>query len=52
MEIKGFFVVSVDGRYYQSNGEYTLIKDDAYAFMLKHLAERLANRLGGYVERV
>lgn len=52
MEIKGFFVISVDGKYYKGNGEYTIDKDEAYAFLLKHLAERRANKLGGHVERV
>jgi hypothetical protein len=50
--MKGFFVVKKDGRYFAGAGEYVLEKDEAYAFMLKHLAERLADRIGGKMELV
>lgn len=52
MSFKGIFVVAKGGRYYKNNGEYVLDKEDAYAFLLWHLADRLANRIGGKVERV
>ena len=52
MSFKGFFVVAKGGKYYKSNGEYVLDKDEAYAFLLKHLAIRLAERIGGKVEMV
>jgi len=50
--MNGFFVVAKGGKYYKGSDDYTLEKEDAYAFLLKHLAERLADRIGGKVERV
>ena len=46
----GFFVVAKGGKYYKEKGEFVLEKEDAYHFMLKHLAERLADRIGGKME--
>jgi len=48
--MNGFFVVSKGGKYYKGGGDYVLEKKDAYAFMLRPLAQRLADRICGKVE--
>ena len=50
--MKGFFVVKKNGRYYRDKDDFVNEKEDAYAFMLKYLADRLALRIGGKVEWV
>ena len=50
--MNGFFVVKKNGRYYRGKGDFVNEKIDAYAFMFKYLADRLALRIGGTVEQV
>lgn len=52
MIIEGFFIVAKGGKYYKGGGDYVLNREEAYQFLMPHLAERLANRIGGKVERV
>ena len=47
--MNGFFVVEKDGKYYNGGDNFVVDKKNAYAFLLKYLAERLADRIGGKV---
>lgn len=50
--MNGFYVVRKGGKYYKGSGDYVLEKSEAYAFVIQALAQRLADRICGKVERV
>lgn len=51
-ELKGFFIIRIGDEYFVNHNERTNDREKAYAFMLKHCAIRLAEKLGGVVEMV